>query len=423
MDKEHQQIKALSERINIAQAPIRILDAIKWDDQIQHEFFKHDCKVLPKINKAYYDKHPLPFDPDQTITEFHAIIRAIKNDLGSYSNISKIMLRLCEEYIKAITMLKARGTALFSDLAMELYGAPHDAFYPGGPRLTELGTLLGDIFQVLTDEAQTELDEKKYSASEAVEILKQRFASYFNQGDQISVEVSDDMIADAAAGATSIKLNSHVKFSERDLKYLEVHEGWVHVGTTLNGQSQPYCTFLAKGSPSSSVTQEGLAVITEVFTFNSYPKRMLKITNRVRALDFIQDGANFIDIYGFFKDQGLNDQDSYQYSVRVFRGSTPDGGPFTKDLSYTKGFILIYNYFRLAVQQGKADCIPIFFVGKTLIEDISILYELTKQGVVKPPRYLPPQFRDLGAISSWLGFSLFLNKFDLEAITKHHSLF
>ncbi len=53
--------------------------------------------------------------------------------------------------------------------------------------------------------------------------------------------VSDDMVADASAGADSIKLSQHAKFSDRDLKYLEVHEGWVHVGTTLNGAMQPHC--------------------------------------------------------------------------------------------------------------------------------------------------------------------------------------
>ena len=35
---------------------------------------------------------------------------------------------------------------------------------------------------------------------------------------------------------------------------------------------------------------------------------------------------------------------TYTQASRVFRGSTPDGMPFTKDLSYLRGFILIYNY-------------------------------------------------------------------------------
>ena len=112
--------------------------------------------------------------------------------------------------------------------------------------------------------------------------------------------ISDDMVADASAGADSIKLSEQAMFSDRDIRYLEVHERWVHVGTTLNGSMQPNCSFLSKGSPSSSVIQEGLAVITEVVTFSSIPRRMLKITNRVIALDKVTKGANFLDIYRSF---------------------------------------------------------------------------------------------------------------------------
>ena len=43
-------------------------------------------------------------------------------------------------------------------------------------------------------------------------------------------------------------------------------------------------------------------------------------------------------------EQGWSEKESYTRSVRVFRGSTVTGGPFTKDLVYNKGFILIYNY-------------------------------------------------------------------------------
>ncbi|OGO94083.1 MAG: hypothetical protein A3F41_04850 [Coxiella sp. RIFCSPHIGHO2_12_FULL_44_14] len=420
LNAEQQRIRQISDRIVTAQQSIRILDAIKWDDSIKNDFFKQQCQALPNVDHEYYLKRPLAFDADATILEFRQIIRAIKNDLGQYSGVSKIMIRMCEEYCKAIQMLQARGTPLFSQFSLELYGAPDDAFYPGGPRQSELGALLGDILKHLDRETASAADEKRYNAEEAVVILQKRLSEYFHVTDRVTVQISDNIVADAAAGADCIRLNSQVKFSDRDLRYLEVHEGWVHVGTTLNGLSQPICTFLSKGSPASSITQEGLAVLTEVVTFSSYPRRMLKITNRVRALELIAHGANFLDIFQFFRSQGLNDNEAYTYSSRLFRGSTPEGGAFTKDLSYTKGFILIYNYVRLAVQKGLIDRIPLFFVGKTLIEDIQILAELHEQGLLTPPRYLPNQFKDLAALGSWMGFSLFLNKFDLEAVAKHY---
>ncbi|MCX7121950.1 MAG: flavohemoglobin expression-modulating QEGLA motif protein [Gammaproteobacteria bacterium] len=418
---ERQKIRELSDRLVKLQQPIRILDAIKWDDDVKEDFFKNKFQQLPKVDLDYYNKRPLPFDADELTAEFHVLIREIKNDLGHYSGISKIMIRLCEEYCQAILMIKSRGKSLFSELSMELYGAPDDAFYPNGPRLSDMGTMLGKILENLVKEVvKTPEDEKRYSAEEALVILQGKLSEYFHHTDHVTVALSDNIVADASAGADCIKLNRNVRFSDRDIRYLEVHEGWVHVGTTLNGQAQPICTFLSKGSPTSSITQEGLAVTTEIFTFSSYPSRMLRITNRVRALNLVSAGGNFIDVFRFFKEQGMNDTESYYYSVRVFRGSTPDGGPFTKDLSYTKGFLLIYNYIRLAVREGLIDRIPLFFTGKTLIEDIPTLHELSEQGLIAPARYMPKQFQDLAALSSWMGFSLFLNQFDLEAVASHY---
>ena len=76
-------------------------------------------------------------------------------------------------------------------------------------------------------------------------------------------------------------------------------------------------------------------MLTEVVTFSSYPSRMRKITNRVIAIDKVMQGANFLDIYRYFIECGMTEMDSYNQCTRVFRGSTPTGGPFTKDLSFS----------------------------------------------------------------------------------------
>ena len=328
--------------------------------------------------------------------------------------------RQCEEYSKAADMLDARGTPKFCELSIELYGSPHDAFYIGGPRLSELGTVLFDVVTALDVQLQSEADVKAYSAEEARDILQTRLSHFFQyHPGRVAVTISDDMVADASAGADTIKLSQQAKFSQRSLRYLEVHEGWVHVGTTVNGSMQPYCSFLSKGSPSSSVIQEGLAVITEVMTFSSYPGRIRRITNRVIALEKVRPGANFIDIYRYFIDCGLSPEDSYNHSVRIFRGSLPTGGAFTRDLSYAKGFLLIYNFMRFAISQQRADVIPLLFVGKVVLDDLPLLGDLSAQGLLVSPTYLPLPFQDLAALSAWMSFSLFLNKFNLQEIQKN----
>ncbi|MBV8801905.1 MAG: flavohemoglobin expression-modulating QEGLA motif protein, partial [Gammaproteobacteria bacterium] len=52
----HQVIHELSERIVAAQKPIRILDALKWDDCIQAKFFEDKFKKLPQIDEEYYQR-------------------------------------------------------------------------------------------------------------------------------------------------------------------------------------------------------------------------------------------------------------------------------------------------------------------------------------------------------------------------------
>jgi hypothetical protein len=111
-----------------------------------------------------------------------------------------------------------------------------------------------------------------------VEVLRERLASVC--GDELRVVLDDGIVADAAAGGDCIKLRADAMFSTRDLRVLEVHEGWVHVATTLNGRHQPWCTFLGKGTPSTTSTQEGLALVTEITTMSSRPDPLRKVTRR-----------------------------------------------------------------------------------------------------------------------------------------------
>src|SRR3990167_631620 len=409
-----QAIRELSERIVNAQKPIRILNALKWDREIQDYFFKHKCKKLPPVNREYYlQKVPLDFDADKKWEEFHDIERSIRRKLGQYSSVGSIMQRMCHEYTRVVEMLQERGTSRFSEVSQELYGSSEDAFHIGAPTLKDLATLVTDTLANIKDQVITKIDKKIYTSEEAVILLDKRLNKHF-EGRPMSVELSDGIIADAAAGAERIKIHKGLKFSERQIRAFEVHEGLVHLGTTLNGLAQPYCTFLSKGPPSSTITQEGLAIIAEVFTFSSYPGRIKRLTNRITAVNMAEEGANFLDVFNFYREQELDEEESYHAASRVFRGSTPDSGPFTKDLSYSKGFILIYNYIRLAVQRGLVKYIPLLFVGKTTLEDIHILSDLMEEKIVVPPKYMPAQFKDTAALSAWMCYSLFLNKLDLQ---------
>jgi len=419
-EKTKDRLSKISKTLIEAQRKITILDAIKWTDSVKDEFFKNNCKELPKVSKSYYDAMPLPFDNTQKKEEFRQIIAQTRLYFGNFSPMSRLIIDRCHEYIRALEMLDARGTKKFSKIAIELYGSPQDAFYPNGPKLADMGATLFDLLTELDIKLQTEADIKKYTAQQGQEILQKSLSNFFNNAQKsVKVMVGDGMVADASAGADTIKLKDSAMFSERDLRCLEVHEGWVHVGTTLNGALQPYCDFLSKGSPSCSVLQEGLAVLTEVITMSSYPRRMRKITNRVVAMDMVIKGADFLDIFNYFQRCGLSQDESYAHSVRIFRGSSPEFGPFTKDLTYAKGFLLAYNFILFAIAQQSIEVIDLLFVGKINLEDVPLLIELKDLGLLEPPLYLPPQIRDKSGLSSWMSVFLYLDKFDFKEIQKN----
>ena len=412
-----QTLRELSDRIVVAQRPIRILDHIKWEPSIQEEFFRNGAKQFPKVDPEYYKARPLGFDAAKKRQEFHEIERDITRILGQFNSLGGIMRRMCREYIQVVRMLEGRGTAEFGAISQELYGSASDAFHEGGPTLADLGKLLGDAIASIDQSELLKPEEKTISGEQAVVILQKRINEAFRESEgTVRVILSDGILADAAAGADYIKLRKEAKFNDRDLRVLEVHEGWVHLGTTLNGSQQPVCTFLSKGPPSSTITQEGLAILMEIITFASYPRRLHRLANRIRAVHIAEQGGNFLDVYRFFQEQGFSESEGFANAARIFRGSTPDGPPFTKDLSYNKGFIMIYNYLRLAVRKGMLNRIPLLFCGKTTLEDMRTLSQFVDEGIIVPPRFLPPQIADLNGITAWMCYSNFLNRLDLGRI-------
>src|ERR1700676_862029 len=78
-------IRGLSDRLVEAQRPIRILDAIKWDDDVERAFFAQDCRELPPVCREYYQSRPLPFDPEEKLHEFRTIERDVRRQLGEFN--------------------------------------------------------------------------------------------------------------------------------------------------------------------------------------------------------------------------------------------------------------------------------------------------------------------------------------------------
>src|SRR5215475_12968061 len=84
-------IRALSDRLVEAQRPIRVLDAVKWDDSIERAFFDTGGRELPPVTRDYYDRRPLSFEPEAKLQEFHLLERDIRRQLGDLNGPGQIM--------------------------------------------------------------------------------------------------------------------------------------------------------------------------------------------------------------------------------------------------------------------------------------------------------------------------------------------
>jgi len=112
---------------------------------------------------------------------------------------------------------------------------------------------------------------------------------------------------------------------------------------------------------------------------------------------------------------------AYENSRRVFRGGVLSGGaPFTKDIVYLDGLIRVHNFFRTLVTVGRADCMLLLFCGKLDLEDIPALCELSQMGLCLTPRYVPGWASDMRFLLSYLAYSAFLNKINLQAVGAHY---
>lgn len=412
-----QTVRELSDRIVEAQKPIKLLSAINWDSQIKARFFEKKFKEQPQVDLGYYTQRPIRLDPDATRTELRSIEANIVNKLGPVSPASTLMRFMCEQYRLAVDMLQARGTDQFSEISSLLYGTPQDVFHVGGPTISDLAVQMRHVLEGFSVESSGEIDERNIPGPKAVEILQGMADRSMGPG-LVSVLADDGIASDAAAGSDYIKLREDHMFSQRDLNLLESHEAWVHVGTTQNGLAQPYCTFLGKAAPRSTVTQEGLAVLTEMLNLRSHPRRLAKLMHRIEGVKAASEGASFIEVFNQLMSDGLTEDEAWSATSRIFRGSLPESGPFTKDLGYGKGLILTLLYVRLAIQLGRAHRIPLLFCGKVDLLDMRTLHELEDQGLVEEPKFVPPPFNDLPSLAtslSLLGFNVMLDWKHLEA--------
>lgn len=168
-----------------------------------------------------------------------------------------------------------------------------------------------------------------------VEVFAERLQKSIDEffvDDKVEVVIDPGLSSKAIAGSNRVRLRAGALYSELDLNQLLEHEAHIHAAKMHNGKRQTNLQLLSLGSPRTTRTQEGLAVIAELMTLSLDNVRLRRIALRVKAIAMALDGADFIEVFKSFLDAGQSEEESYQSTVRCFRGGDVRGTTvFTKD--------------------------------------------------------------------------------------------
>lgn len=396
-----------------AEDKLPVLRSLNWDRSLADDFFERREKVLP---------HPVyPRIDTAPCLERLKLARTLVQ--GS-TPVHAWLTRLADVVEQTAAMLSTVGTRAFYGHSASLYGSPATPIADGRTNALDLARRLHETLSEY-DEGSLRLEPPESLTAQALKArLDAELPLYF--GDAAPrVDVTKNVSAKAAAGRDYIKLRADGKFSDLDAVQLLQHEALIHIATGKNGAAQTRFPILAESHPGNARTQEGLAVFAEFISGGLDPRRFKRLADRVVAIDMAASGADFVELYRFFREQAPSDPpfEAFESARRVVRGGLVEGGaPFTKDSVYLGGLLEVHNYFRAAVRSGDAGFIRLLFVGKIDLADLEAMKLLHEAGYIGDAKFLPPWAKDLRYLLSYLAYSSFLNGISLKDVAARYDM-
>ena len=409
-----QRYAALDQRLLAAARGINILPTVAWPASLERRLidaYSRGNFTLPQVSYVRPDL-------SAARAELAAIEHAAGGDDHPADAIGQYLARTAQSWRIAAEMLESVGTPAVTAPSIALYGKPHDTI-PGSRKsnldaaryFIELSNELGA--DLLTDDVHVGITAEALCAD-----LTHTLDAFFGAG-QIHVEVDPELTAKAAAGATRIRLRGGTTFSEYDRHQLLAHEAFVHSLTALNGREQPLLASLARTSPRVTATQEGLAVFAELMSGAIDIARLKRISLRIVAIDMALHGADFVEVYKYFRACEQSAADSFHSAQRVFRGVPVTGGSaFAKDNVYLAGLLAVHTFFRWALKQRRLDLLRHLFAGKLALDDVISLQPHFASGAIAPARWLPPWMQHVHGLAGKLAFSLFVNGIHMNKVQR-----
>lgn len=398
--RDRQRLSQVSERLYRVSRRVRILGHLSWPGSVRHRFFRSGSERLPEV------EYP-PFDAKEIKDE----LRKARGQLGDLP-LDEWLKRKSRDIDAGVNLIGACGTPEFFKHSSRIYGTPTTKLRDEKTTPLDLARRFSSIMDAQSGMSHKSLAKDLIPVTELRDRIDERVKSVFGKQSP-RVIVSDGISAKATASSKRIRLRKGASFTERDVEQLINHEAMVHVATTLNGRDQDKMKVLGGNYGAVTKTQEGLAVFSEFITGCIDVSRMRRIMDRVEAIEMAIDGADFIQVYRFFLERSRLKTEAFENARRIFRGGVMSGGsPFTKDIVYLDGLVRIHNFIRAVVSRGRNDVLELLFAGKVDLDDMPMVIEMHREGLVRSPKYLPDWVVKRDYIISYFALSIFIGEMD-----------
>ncbi|MEW5820066.1 MAG: flavohemoglobin expression-modulating QEGLA motif protein [Cyanobacteriota bacterium] len=325
----------------------------------KRKFIKSKYKIIPRFRYK-----PLPFDTNEIKRSLYKLpIEKIKD-----IHLKTLYEEIIDDHADKIELLALRGQQDFLYCSLKNYGEPDQLDIDNALFLLHCYT--GDV------------KDELITTEEVSKIIKEDIKSY---GFKCNIELVKNLVSGAMVvpPTKTLKLRKDTLFPRTVAKGLAHHEIGIHMLTTINANLQPL-KFPRLGMPNRTITQEGLAILSEYLSANINILRLQTLALRVIAINNMLKGYDFIDTFNMLKDiYKMDDDQGFYLATRVYRG-----GGFTKDYLYLKGFKLMYNHYISGKDINK------LLIGKCSLSHINILEELVARDILYPPTYIPSIFKN-----------------------------
>ncbi|OFM82985.1 flavohemoglobin expression-modulating QEGLA motif protein [Weeksella sp. HMSC059D05] len=308
--------------------------------------------------------HPINLNP----LEFKRKLTSINVERIDDSSIQKMYIDTISAYMDKVDMLANIGSEKFLYNSLRYFGEPNQKDIDNA-----------NFILYCPDFRPDKVDD--YTEKEVVQLFENATKEY---GFDFTIEVSDHIASKALVinSQKKVIIKKGVRFNKRFTKGLIEHEIGVHMVTTMNAADQPLKIF-SIGLPVNTLTQEGLAILSEYYSNSMNIDRLRELGLRVLAVKYMTSGNTFSETFQLMVEKyKMEPHNAYYLTARVYRG-----GGFTKDALYLKGLKTILSF----MDSGRP--INNLLIGKTSVEYIDTIDELIARNMINPPKYYTKIFK------------------------------